>query len=752
MAVRTKTAAERTARRETWARVRVRPASELRTDVLVGAGASLLALLLAMLVLRVWRGSLAVPFDYERETLYYLMLVKGLLDHGGAFENPSLGAPFGLDLHDYAIGTDRLNLELLRLLGLVLGGPAEAVNAFYLLTFALAAGAAYLCFRLVAVARPPAVVCATLFALAPYHFSRGQEHLFLSAYWVVPLGAYLVLATLAGEPLYRRRPGASGVRAFAAGRTLLAVVFAVAAASAGVYYAAFTLLLLGAATFVALLAGRGRVAVASGVGSMALMVAVLALHLAPTVAYRFEHGVNPATVRPRTESELYALKLSDLVFPVEQHRLRPLADFTDRYRRTTPIRSEGGQALGAVGAVGFAGLVALGLVSLVRRRVEPPVARHAAVAAVVALLIGTVGGVSTVVAYLFTTQLRGWNRISIYIAFFSFLGIAVALGWLGRRVGAARGRRAAFGALLAAVLAFGVFDQSTDAAAPRYELATSYRQDREFVRRIEATLPRGASVFVLPYVAFPETGQIRDLFENDLLRGYLHSEHLRWSAAAMKGRPEDWVGDLSRYPLPTILDGGVAAGFSGLYVDRFAYADRASGLEAEVQRLTGAPPLVSESGRQSFFDLRAYGERLRTRHGAAKLEAFRRAVLHPLEVSGAGFATLEHAERVVFAWAEQPQAELRIDNLSDETRTVSLDGMVERVDGTQAEVQVALPGRPPAPVTTPVRLIQKLEVPPGVTTLRFSTAAAPAGHPRPHYFRVQLTITDDRIVPFLPRG
>jgi hypothetical protein len=33
-------------------------------------------------------------------------------DHGGYFENPSLGAPFDQELYDYAIGTDRLNLDL----------------------------------------------------------------------------------------------------------------------------------------------------------------------------------------------------------------------------------------------------------------------------------------------------------------------------------------------------------------------------------------------------------------------------------------------------------------------------------------------------------------------------------------------------------------------------------------------------------------------------------------------------------------
>ena len=154
--------------------------------------------MLACLALKVWRGDLDVPFAYRQETQYYLMLAKAMEDHGGYFENPSLGAPFGQDLHDFAVGTDRLNLDLLRLL-LVFGSPAAAVNVFFLLTFPLAAAAAFLVFRMLGVARAAAVVCALLFALAPYHFERGEGNLFLSAYWVVPLGAYLVLATLGGD-------------------------------------------------------------------------------------------------------------------------------------------------------------------------------------------------------------------------------------------------------------------------------------------------------------------------------------------------------------------------------------------------------------------------------------------------------------------------------------------------------------------------------------------------------------------------
>ena len=677
------------------------------------------------------------------------MLAKGMQDHGGYFENPSLGAPFGQELYDFAAGTDQLNLDLLRLLGLLFGGPEAAVNLFFLLTFPLAAATAFLVFRMLGVARAGAVVCSLLFALAPYHFERGEGNLFLTAYWVVPLGAYLVLATLAGKPLFPRRDGASRLRAYASGRTFLTVAFCVTVASTGIYYAAFTALLLAGATLIALVARVGRAAVVGGLVSLALILAVVVVHLSPSIAYRWEHGVNAAAERHPRESEIYGLKLSDLVFPIDLHRLAPLARFTAKYKAASPIHSEP-MALGPVAAAGFIGLLIVALAVLVGRpaRAGPPVVRHAAAATVLAFLIGTVGGISTVIALLVTPQIRAWNRISIFIAFFSFLAVAVALGALGRKLGTAPLRRVAFGAVLAAVLVFGLYNQITYNDVPPYALARSYAQDRGFVRQIERHLPRGAEVFELPYVPFPEGGQRLDLSEYDLLRGYLHSDDLRWSFGATKGRPEDWADDLAGKPTATVLDAAAAAGFAGLYIDRFGYSDRAAALEKDVRARVGSEPLVSGDGRHSFFDIRGYRRRFDAAHRPVAVAAFRRAVLEPLRFEREGFIPLERSGGTWSAWAGAATAELRIVNDAKSPRTAVLDAVLDRVGGPPADVVVTFPGAAPANYRTPTRLRRELALPPGETVVRFSTTvpevpADRANKLRPHFFRLRnLAVTD----------
>jgi hypothetical protein len=376
---------------------------------------------------------------------------------------------------------------------------------------------------------------------------------------------------------------------------------------------------------------------------------------------------------------------------------------------------------------------------------------------VLAILIGTLGGISTVIAYVVTPQLRAWNRISIFIAFFSLLAVAIGLAALGRRLGTHPLRQLLFAGVLGLVLAFGLYNQITYVHVPPYELNASYQQDRAFVREIERRLPENAAVFQLPYVGFPETGRSVDLYENDLLRGYLHSEDLRWSFGATKGRPEDWSDDLVGMPPATVVDAAAAAGFDGLYVDRFGYPDRAAALEREIRTRIGSQPLVSQSGRHSFFDLRPYRRRLEAAQRPETLAAFRRAVLEPFGLERSGFIRLEPSAGTWFAWARRATPELRIVNPADVPRTAVFEATVDRVGGAPAEVLVTVPRAAPVAYRTPAPIRRELSLPPGETVIRFSTAApeVPAlreNRLRPHFFRLaKLDVTDTAFRAFLPR-
>ena len=496
----------------------------------------------------------------------------------------------------------------MKLIGVFTSDAAVVMNLFFLLTFPLVGLTAYLVFRRFAISQPVAIVCAVLFALLPFHFYRGEDHLLLSAYYAVPLGAYLVLSVLGDRPLFERR--ASGGRwplSYGTRRTLatLGLCLVIGLASATFYFSSFTVVLVVSAALLRAVVSRSVRPLARGGVVAGVILAVTLVSLAPTLVYRTQHGTNEQVAhRASFESELYALKPAQLVLPIDVHRIGKLADARQTYDRWFPqTEASTSTALGVVATAGFLWLLAISLLQLASpgRRIASRPHGEAAIAALLALLFAWTGGLATFVAVI-EPQIRAWNRLSIFIGFFALLAVALLLD---RGLAALRRRRggAALGAAaLVAVLTIGVLDQTSNAFVPSYDaLATEYRNDEAFVREIDARLPEGAMVFQLPYVPFPET-LTPGMFDYDEMRGYLHSRDLRWSYGIVKGRPEDRNGALAAEETPALVRDAAAAGFAGIYVDRNGYPDRAAKLERELRAALGTP-VVSPDSRLMFFEL-----------------------------------------------------------------------------------------------------------------------------------------------------
>jgi phosphoglycerol transferase len=618
----------------------------------VGAVAvALLALVAAAWVMQLWRANLSSPFRYTEldDTKFYLMLIRSIIRHGSFEAGSSLGAPFGQQLADFPQGADNLNFLIIRGLTLFSSNPALIDNLFLLLTFPLTGATAFLVMRKLAVAPGPATVGAVLFALLPYHFYRGDSQLLLSAYYSVPLSAYLFLSIFLGDARFRRRD-APGNRALAwlSSRTLSTVLLCAVIASSGLYYAAFALVLLSAGALVALVAGRGRAAVESALGCVLLIGVILVANLSPSLIYRAEHGANPLIARNLTDTELLALKPAQLLLPVQGDRLPFLENLNSEYAKagSSGYCEQCYETLGSVGDVGFLWLLAGALAAvlgagglLARSRLYGP----AALGVLLSLLIASVGGLSSLLAYFLTPDVRGWNRMSLFIAFFSLLAAAcltqAGLRWLARR--RVRARWAALAVV--SLLVLGVLDETSEDFIPDYRAASAeYRSDSAFFEAVQTRLGAGAGVFELPYVPFPEGyGATMSAvgFESpnfgttyEEARGYITSTALRWSYGVMKGRATDWESELASKPLALAVAAASLSGFQGLVIEPSGYALAPAALLSALRAQLGEQPLVSRDGQLWFFDLRSYAARLGRSLGARGRQEVRQATLDPLRV------------------------------------------------------------------------------------------------------------------------
>ncbi len=715
-----------------------------------------LALLLCGLILawqlRLWRLDLRVPLAYSDDGLVSAMYVKAVVDNGWYLHNPRLGAPAGLDLADFPMA-DGLHFLLVKLLSFGTDDYALVFNGYFLLTFPLTTLSALLVLRHFGVAAGPAMVAALLFTFLPYHFFRGPHHLWLAAYFLIPPLVMVALwvyqgtlrgATSAGPPSTQYsvlstqysevHHAEASPQPACPHRWAVALLVAALASSAGAYYAFFGSYLLAVAGLTAAVRLRRLTPLCQSAVLVAVIGLGMGLNLAPTLLHQRVHGpAGDAVYRHPGLAEYDGLKLAQLLLPVYAHPVRAWADLRLRYRTLTPLNGENDwAALGLAGSVGF--LVLLGRLAYRRRDgAGPGLVDGLAVLNLAAMLLGCVGGLGSVFAFLVSPQIRAYNRIAIYIAFLSFFLLALLLHKAVHWCGPTRRGRWAAAALLGLVLGIGVLDLASGYTKRLYaQQAEPYASNAEFVRAVEAVLPEHGLVFQLPYVSFPEAVRPRQMGEYDHLRPYLHSRTLRWSHGAMRGRVGDvWQAKLAERPAEELLRGLAVAGFAGLYLDRAGYADRGAALEQRLHGMLGVAPLVSRDRRLVCFDLTEYGRRVRQAYSPEELAEERDLLLQPMVFQWSdGFEVLEESGGVPLRWCGR-SGTLHIVNHSATTRQVTLTFGLQasvaemallRVKGALMNVALGVGGEE-------VGFTRTLDVPPGRHTIRFTSAGKPARLP-----------------------
>jgi phosphoglycerol transferase len=589
-------------------RLRRRDRRELVADVSLYIGAAVVPLGIISWLLRLWAANLSVPFVYRGDALLTQAVVKGLIETGSYFTNPALGAPGIAQFYDYP-GSDALNMLALRVLGLFGLGPGAVMNVFYLAGYAAVGVATAFVMRRLHVSRLSSLGVAVLFTLLPYHYIRSETHLFLSMYWIAPL-LLLVLVWLdsSDPPLVKHASGGWFPFALRNRRSIAALAICAAAGACGVYYMFFGCFFLAVVGLRAALRDRSyRVALAA----MALVLVsafVFAAQMIPSVVNTARHGKNPvAAVRSPYEAEVYGLRITQMLLPIDNHRVPFMANKRAGYRALSPGgNAESVSALGIVGSIGFLlsiSALLFGWPCSRRRRDGPPEPdepvhlRLLGFLTVSAVLLGTVAGFGAVFAGAISPQIRVYDRISVFIALFAFATLGVlADRFIRLRKGAAW--RVAGPLVVALVVLFGVLDQTPASLHDGLAYADAvYAADATYGQQVQAELPYGASVFQLPYMPYPESGPLFGMPDYDPFRGYVHTTGLRWSYGAMKGRPDaTWQQSTAALPAPAMIQRLRKRGFAAVWVQFDGYEDGGAAIRSELTALLGPPDVVKADG------------------------------------------------------------------------------------------------------------------------------------------------------------
>ncbi len=529
--------------------------------------------------------SWSVPTDYRGDSLEIFARIQAAAEGNTLPLQPQvisrLGAPFGANWSAYPTS----DLPLVCALGWLARGVGvfAAANLALLLATVSAALAFYGCARWLRARWEWAFAGALLFAFTFQTFSRGLPHLFLVFAWTVP-PALLACGLVATSRRLQLR-----------GRTGFFCVAIAAVIGVSNPYTLFLFLQLLAWALVAQWLGARR-RENFRVGLAALATAVVAFLIVESHVWLFASDTGTASplVRNYGATERYALKPIELFLPPAGHRWDALAFFGHRYVRWSEWRN--GEPftpyLGLVGIVGFAWLALTTLRAILRRRRLPGLALPAGWV----LAFASVGGLTNVMAF-FTGLIvfRATNRFSIFVSAVVLLFLAAKMSrwWRERRVRRTWALAPAWwqaGSFAAAALVsvVGLVDQLPRAPgrAKQERIAQRLAADRELGTLLEGRLPKGAMVFQLPVMMFPEVGSRGQLGDYEHFRPFLATSSLRFNYGALKGRSRGrWQREVDALPTQELVRRIEHYGFSALYLNRRGFTDRGEKLLGELRAL-----------------------------------------------------------------------------------------------------------------------------------------------------------------------
>lgn len=549
-------------------------------------------------LLGLWNMDINIPLAYHGgDDMSLITNAKTMTEQGWNLTVDRLGAPFNASYYDFSSSVmHNVDLVILKIFAMITGSAGAATNLTYLSVFYMCAIISYFVMRELKLSHWVSICGSLVFACSPFIFMRGLGHFVLTTCYFIPLSVLLCVWIMERDDVF-----AFNKNFFKNPRNWLAILFTILIANNGiVYYPYFTCFMLVVTAISKWIKTKQFKHVLRALGMIGSICVFIVIAFMPVAIHILTKGYNSAAILRGGfgESEMYGLKIIQLFLPVNSHDVPIIQNMINLYKDYSPFVNE--NITSYIGLFGIAGFILLlGFVFVQKRNKLCDRLSFLSELNLGLVLLGTTGGFGTMVAFFFTDKIRGYNRISIFIAYVCILGFCIAIDALYKKH-----KKTLFVVLGAIVSLFVIWEQFPDGYRPDYEtLEALYTSDAEFVAQIEDMVEEGAMIYQLPYHEYPEANSVNNMEDYHLYIGYIHSDTLHWSYGSMKGTKEDeWNQNVSKMSNVQMVQYLKDNDFKGIYIDRRAYLDEElNSLESDLQKITGEQIIISENKALSFI-------------------------------------------------------------------------------------------------------------------------------------------------------
>ena len=362
-----------------------------------------------------------------------------------------------------------------------------------------------------------------------------------------------------------------------------------------------------------------------------------------------------AATRNIYDIERYALKVAALFFPVQGHRIKALADFTEYYSEVFNLTNENCTViLGIIMSIGLV-LSLLGVFCKSLYKTDHELVKCMGQINIVIILIACQGGLAAYIGIFVTTAIRCFNRMSIFIALASLTVVCISLEnaivhWKIKRYIELAG--------ISALALFGIWDQ-TSAEYATYSLYTAdkisyewsydekekdYYSLKNYFADIKQLVGEDAIIYMLPRE--PYYGPDNKPFA--AIKSYVCSNGLRWSYSEWNAGYKKYFKKIEETGVESLLNTISVLDMSGVLVDSQSYSteEEFSDVCQKIEILTGEKPVIDESGELYFYDIVNYKNELLKNYSTEQLQRMRTAIEN--EIKGIKITSVDTSELYLY--------------------------------------------------------------------------------------------------------
>ena len=555
-------------------------------------------ILLSYYALDLFVNDLNTPIVYYGcDDFYHKSLAKNMIDNGNIWKNEYLGYPFQAEFYNFPM-VSFTYLYICKLLSFYIKDFFLIINVYYILTFVLTSITTLYVMRKMKFADHWAAFAALVYPFCQYHYLHSILHMSAISFYGVPLIVYLCYIIFTRD---FRQWSIKHIKTLDAVK-YVSVIFLFACTD--IFYAFFGCFFLLIVIIYKLCHKNIHNAIA-GIVIIISVVCMMVINYLPAVMMMSSNMNRHSPSSANT----YSLPLIGLVSPYNQNH--PFYFITSRVVNAGVSKDETfASYLGLIGVIGFVTMILWLFNEKLFSDKREIMAKLLSILNISSILLAVPFSLNFLFALFISSSIRTYCRIVIFIILFSLIALTIILENVCRKI-----KRIYQILLVVVLISINLFDSSPRALAYNHE-GEQYASDRQFVQSIEEMLEEGAAVYQLPYISFPEN------YANDnrLLKGYLHSDKLKWSGGLVQNT--EYVPYLEAISMITDYDNYLSIlkyyGYQGVYCDTAILSNDRDGFSIArsfynyLAENFSEQMIISEKGDLYFFDIRDVDKKTNT--------------------------------------------------------------------------------------------------------------------------------------------